>query len=80
MLKNSKTIIKEKIIQYDDETKKLIKAILKDYHKLLNDKEKWEEKKKNIVANIRACFDYLIIPENILKKITVKDRISYKKI
>ena len=66
MLNNSKTIIKEKMLQYENETRELVKAVLKDYRKCL--KDKWAEKKKKIVENIRLCFDYLIIPENILKK------------
>lgn len=73
MLNDLKTIIKTEIIKYENETKVLIKDILKDYRKCLKDKEKWSEKKKKIVENIRLCFDYLIIPENILKKIVIKD-------
>ena len=80
MLNDLKTIIKTEIIKYENETKVLIKDILKDYRKCLKDKEKWSEKKKKIVENIRLCFDYLIIPENILKKIVIKDRIGYKEI
>ena len=78
MLNNSKTIIKEKMLQYENETRELVKAVLKDYRKCL--KDKWSEKKKKIVENIRLCFDYLIIPENILKKIVIKDQMEYKEI
>lgn len=57
MLNDLKTIIKTEIIKYENETKVLIKDILKDYRKCLKDKEKWSEKRKKLLR----ILDFVLI-------------------